>query len=97
MTHVVNTELIQGLGDFNLLLGVKEGIGELLTLTQGTLDDLETRDIAQKVGDCSIVAVRVAGGGGMRVLASLDTGEPRVRGGINWRNRLIQTQQHFHF
>ena len=96
MTHVVNTELIQGLGDLNLLLGVKEGIGELLTLTQRTLDDLEARDIAQEVGDSSIVAVRVAGGGGMRVLASLDTGKPRVRSGINW-NRLIQTQQHFHF
>ena len=97
MTHVVNTELIQGLGDLNLLLGVKEGIGELLTLTQRTLDDLEARDIAQEVGDSSIVAVGVACGGGMRVLASLDTGKPRVRSGINWRNRLIQTQQHFHF
>ena len=94
MTHVVNTELIQGLGDLNLLLGVKKGIGELLTLTQGTLDDLEPRDIAQEVGDSSIVAVGVACGGRMRVLASLDTGKPRVRSGINCRNRLIQIQQH---
>ena len=94
MTHVVNTKLIESLGDLDLLLGVKKGIGELLTLTQGTLDDLEPRDIAQEVGDSSIVAVGVACGGGMRVLASLDTGKPRVRSGINCRNRLIQIQQH---
>lgn len=97
MTHVVNTELIQGLGDLNLLLGVKKSIGELLTLTQGALDDLESRDIAQKVGNSCIVAIRVAGGGGMRVLASLDTGESRVRSGIYWTNRLIQIQQNPHF
>lgn len=97
MTHVVNTELIKGLGDLNLLFGVKKGVGELLTLTQGALDDLESRDIAQEVGNSCIVAVRVAGGGGMRVLASFDTGESRVRSGINWRNRLIQIQQHFNF
>ena len=41
MTHVVNTKIIQSLGDLNLLLGVKEGIGELFTFSQRTLNDLE--------------------------------------------------------
>lgn len=95
MTHVVNTELIQSLGDLNLLFGVEKGVGKLLTLTQGAFDDLEPRDIAQEVGNSGIVTVRVAAGGGMRVLASLDTGKPRVRSGINWGNRLVQIHQHF--
>ena len=41
MTHVVNTKIIQSLSDLNLLLGVEEGIGELFTLSQCTLNDLE--------------------------------------------------------
>lgn len=75
MTHVVHTEVIQSLGDFNLLLGIKEGIGELLTLTQGRLNDLETRDIAQEIGDAHVVAIRVAGGGGVGVLAGFNASE----------------------
>lgn len=78
MTHVVNTELIEGLGDFNLLLGVEESVGELLTLTQGTLDDLEARDVAQEVGDTDVVAIGVPRDGGVGVLASLDGSEAGV-------------------
>ena len=78
MTHVVNTELIESLGDLDLLLGIKKGIGELFTLTQGTLNNLESRDIAQKIGDANVVAVRVARGGGVGVLAGLDTREAGV-------------------
>lgn len=80
MTHVVGAESVEGLGDLNLLLGIKKGVGELLALTQGALDDLEARDIAQEVGDGGIVAVGVAGGSGVRVLAGLDSGEAGVRG-----------------
>lgn len=77
MTHVVNTKLIESLGNLDLLLGVKESIGELLTLTKGTLNDLETGNIAQEVGHANIVAVRVAGGR-VGVLASLNAGEAGV-------------------
>lgn len=61
VTHVVNTKVIEGLGNLDLLLGVKEGVGELLTLTEGTLNDLETGDVAQEVGNTGVVAIRVAG------------------------------------
>lgn len=72
VTHIVDTEVIEGLGDLNLLLGVEEGVGELLTLTESTLDDLEAGDIAQEVGHTGIVAVGVASDGGVRVLTALD-------------------------
>lgn len=41
MAHVVNTEIIQGLGNLNLLLCGEEGSCELFSLTQCTLNDLE--------------------------------------------------------
>lgn len=78
MTHVVHTEIIQSLGDLNLLLGVEESIGELLTLTEGGFNDLESRDIAQEVGDTDAVAVGVTGG--VRVVASLYSSEAGVIG-----------------
>ena len=78
MTHVVNTEIIQSLGNFDLLLGVEESVGELLTLTQSTLDDLEARDVAQEVGDTNVVAIGVPRDGGVGVLASLDGSEAGV-------------------
>lgn len=59
MTHVVNAEVVQGLGDLNLLLSVKECIGELFAFSQSTLDDLETRNIAQEIGDANVMAVRI--------------------------------------
>lgn len=83
MTHVVNTKVVESLGNLDLLLGIEESVGELLTLTQSTLDNLETGDIAQEVGDTDVVAVRVTRSGGMRVLAGLDTGEAGV---ISYRN-----------
>lgn len=78
MTHVVHTELIESLGDLDLLLGVEEGIGKLLTLTQSRLDDLETGNVAQEIGDADVVAVGVAGGGGVGVLTSLNASETFV-------------------
>lgn len=78
MTHVVNTEVVEGLGDLDLLLGIEESIGELLTLTQGALNNLKAGDVAQEVGHADIVAVGVAGRGGVRVLAGLDTSEAGV-------------------
>jgi hypothetical protein len=87
MTHVVDTKVIQGLGNLNLLLGVEEGVGELFTFTKGTLNDLETRDIAQKVGHTDVVAVRVTRSRRVRVLTGLDGSEAGVR---NWEEgRLV--------
>lgn len=80
MTYVVHTKVIESLGDLNLLLGIKKGVGELLALTESTLDNLEPGDIAQEVGHADIVAVRVAGNGGVRVLPGLDTSEAGVLG-----------------
>lgn len=76
MTHVVDSELIQCLGNFDLLLGIKESVGELFTLTKSTLDDLEAGDIAQKIGHADIVTVGVTRR--MRVLAGLNRGEAGV-------------------
>lgn len=78
MTHVVNTKVIEGLGDLDLLLGIEESVGELLTLTKSALNNLETGDIAQEIGHTDVVAVGVAGRGGVRVLAGLDTSEAGV-------------------
>lgn len=77
MTHVVNTEVVKSLGDLNLLLSVKEGIGELLALTEGALNNLEAGDIAQEVGHADVVAVGIAGGG-VGILASLNADETGV-------------------
>jgi hypothetical protein len=63
VTHIVNTKIIQSLGDLNLLCGIEEGISELLTLSQRTLNDFEIRDIAQEVAD-GLVWVR---SNGMRI------------------------------
>lgn len=77
MTHIVNTELVQSLGDFNLLLGVEKGVGELLALSQGAFNNLEAGDIAQEIGDADIVAVGIPGRR-VRVLAGLDGGKAVV-------------------
>jgi hypothetical protein len=78
MTHVVHTEVIESFGDLDLLLGIEESVGELLTLTQSRLDDLEAGDVAEEIGDAYIVAVRVAGGRGVGVLAGLNASEAGV-------------------
>lgn len=42
MTHIIHTEVIQGLRDFDLLFRVEESIGKLFSLSQCTLNDLES-------------------------------------------------------
>lgn len=74
VTHVVNTEVVQGLGYLNLLLSVEEGIGELFTLSQRTLDDLEARHIAQEVANRLIWVMS----GRLGVCLGLDGGEAWV-------------------
>jgi hypothetical protein len=59
MTHVVNTKVIQSFGDLNLLFGVKKRIGELFTLSQSTLNNLKSRDIAQEISDAGVVSIRI--------------------------------------
>jgi hypothetical protein len=76
--HVVDSEIIQRLGNLNLLLGVEEGIGELFTLSQGTLNDLEVRNIAQEVAD-GLVRVRTVR---MGVGLGLHGGEAWVACGV---------------
>lgn len=78
MTYIVNTKLIKGLGNLDLLLGIKKGIGELFTLSQCTLNNLKTGDIAQEIGDTGVVAVGIPRGCGVRVLTSLNGGEAIV-------------------
>lgn len=51
VTHIIDTKVIQSLSNLDLLLGIKEGIGKLLSLSQSTLDNLEIRYIAQEVAD----------------------------------------------
>lgn len=74
VTHVVNTEIIESLGNLDLLLGVEECIGELLALSQGALNDLEIRNIAQEVA-YRLVWVRSVR---MGVGFGLNGGEARV-------------------
>lgn len=38
---VVDSKLVEGFGNLNLLLRGEEGIGKLLALTKGALDDFE--------------------------------------------------------
>lgn len=78
MTHIVHTKVIESPGDFDLLLGIKECVGELLALTQGALNDLKAGDIAQEVGNTDVVTVGIAGDRGVRVLAGLDAREAGV-------------------
>lgn len=54
---VIDTEVVQGLGDFDLLLLVEEGVGKLLTFTQGGVDQLEVVDVGQEVGRVGPVRV----------------------------------------
>ena len=62
MAHIVGTEFIESLGDLDLLLGIKKGIGKLLSLAQCAFDDLEARDVAQEVGDRVAVTVGIPRG-----------------------------------
>lgn len=71
MTHVVHAEIIQSLSNLNLLLGIKESIGELFTFSQRTFDNLETRDIAKEVTDWLIWVISLCW---MWVLLGLNRG-----------------------
>lgn len=51
MTHIIHTEIVQRFGNFNLFGSVEEGIGKLFPFSQGALNDLEARYIAQKITD----------------------------------------------
>lgn len=74
MTHVVNTEVVQGFGNLNLLLLVEKGIGELFTLPQSTLNDLEVPYIAQVVANRLVWVVS----GWVRIRLGLNGGEAWV-------------------
>jgi hypothetical protein len=71
MTHIINAEIIQSLGNLNFLLSIKECIGKLFTFSQRTLNDLEIRYIAQKVADGLVWVRSVRMGVGL----GLDGGE----------------------
>jgi hypothetical protein len=65
---VVDAKVVEGLGNLDLGSGVEEGVGELLALAEGGLDDLELGDIAQEVADGSVGV----GGVGARGLVGLE-------------------------
>lgn len=52
--NVVDAKVVEGLGNLDLGSGVEEGVGELLALAEGGLDDLELGDVAQEVADGSV-------------------------------------------
>jgi len=74
VTHIVNSKIIQRLGNLNLLLSIEERIGELFTFSQSAFNDLEARHIAQKVADGLVWVCSV----GMGVGLGLDGGEAWV-------------------
>ncbi|KAH3676951.1 hypothetical protein OGATHE_001441 [Ogataea polymorpha] len=43
--NVVDTKVIQSLGDFNLFFCAEEGVGKLLTFSQGRLNQLERSNV----------------------------------------------------
>lgn len=71
--NAVYSESVERLGNLDFGLGVKIGVGKLLALSQGRLDNLEVGDIGQEVTNW---LVRVGGLGhtAVRVLRSFDAG-----------------------
>lgn len=65
--YVVDAEFIQRLGYLDLLLGIEEGIGELLSLAKRRLDDLEVAHIAEKIADGLVWVSSMSGGLDARV------------------------------
>jgi len=51
-------QILQSLGNFNLLLSIEESVGKLFTLSQRTLNDLEIAQIAEEVRDTAIWIIR---------------------------------------
>jgi len=74
VTHIVNSKIIQRLGNLDFLLSVEEGIGKLFTFAQCAFNDLEVRHVAQKVADGLVWVCSV----GMGVGLGLDGGEAWV-------------------
>lgn len=70
VTHIVGAKFVKGLCDLNLLLGVEESIGKLLSFSERAFNDLETGDIAEKVADWLIWISRMR----MWVLSCMNTG-----------------------
>lgn len=68
VSYVVNTELVQSLSNLNLLSSIKESVGELFTLAQCALNNLEAGYIAQEVANWLVWACSVW----MRVRLGLD-------------------------
>jgi len=50
-SYVINAEIVQGFGNLYLFSSIKESIGKLLALSQGTLNNFERVDVAKEVGD----------------------------------------------
>jgi hypothetical protein len=75
MTHIIHPEIIERLGNLNLLFRIKEGIGKLFPFSQSTLNDLKPRDIAQEVAHMPIPIIPLIG---MRILLSVHSCETRV-------------------
>ena len=89
-THVVDAEVIESLGDLNLLGGVEERVRKLLTLTKCGLDDLEARNIAQEVAYTRIwvvLAVRVWVGSGLNAGVSWVAYNDVVNSYSEWRRK----------
>lgn len=62
-SYVIDTKVVERLGDLNLLGKIKVGIGELLALSQCALDDLERVDIAEEVGNGRVGIPGIDGAG----------------------------------
>jgi hypothetical protein len=91
---VVDAKVIEGLGNLDLSSGVEEGVGELLALAEGGLDNLELGDIAQEVADGSVGVAGVGARGLVGLEGSADEDQyavlcclpcllPRAREGKN--------------
>jgi hypothetical protein len=76
--NVLDTKVRESLGNLDLGLCVKVGIGKLLSLSQGTLNDLEVVGVGEEVADRlvrqSSIVVRLVDGGSSPVLCDLDVG-----------------------
>lgn len=74
MTHVICAKLVEGFGYFDLLGRVKVGICKLFSFSQGALNDLEARNIGEKVAN-GLVWISIVG---MRVLSRMNARETWV-------------------
>lgn len=59
---VVDTKVVQSLGNLDLGLGVKEGRGKLLSLSQSGLDELELGHVRKEIGGVGSVRISLLAG-----------------------------------